>query len=135
LTHSLIRHSKIMLIPAPVKFRRRRRAMQFGAPPSPPPPPPPALAHVIKVALTPGETTQATWVFDVEVDDPTSALAGLTVNGSGGLSWERDDPLALRVDHGITVSIGQTWQNTAGAGGIVGTNGETLAAGTGQVEP
>ena len=89
---------------------------------------------MLKVQPAPGEPTVAGWIFDVDVEDPTEAVAGLSVNGQPGLSWVRDDTSAFRVDHGVEISVGMTWSNTAGAGGIVGTDGQQLAAGSGTVE-
>ena len=128
------------------KDRRRLRTLdparflpQPPSPPPPPPPPPPALVHVLRVQPSPGEPTVATWVFDADVEDPSGgggaggSLAGLVVDGAGGIGWERDEPAALRIDRGVAIAIGQPWSNTAGAGGIVGTAGGSLAAGTGTV--
>jgi len=58
-------------------------------------------------------------VFDLAVADPTGPLTGLTIEGNPGLSWERDEELALRIDHGIEIIPDQGWANTEGAGGIV----------------
>ena len=115
----------------PIKFPRRRRPQSRRAASSATPPV--ALVHVLFVKPAPGESTVATWVFDADIEDPTETLDGLTINGVGGISWERDDPAGLRIDHGIVISAGQTWSSAAGAGGIVGTDGQSLAAGSGVV--
>jgi len=87
------------------------------------------------VKPAPGEPTVATWVFDAEVEDPTGSVAALGIDGNGGVSWVRDEPQALRIDHGIAIVPNQPWANTAGAGGIVSTEGGALVAGSGLVQP
>jgi hypothetical protein len=94
---------------------------------------PPSTIHVVAVRESPGEPTVATWIFDEDIDDPTSAPIGLVVNGNPGTSWLREDTNALRVEHNSPVSAGMPWSNTAFAGGIEGTDGSTLDAGSGTV--
>jgi hypothetical protein len=74
-------------------------------------------------------------VFDADIDDPTGSLAGLSIDGNPGISWERDDPLALRVSYFVEIIAGEEWANTDGAGGIVGADGGMLQAGSGLVQP
>ena len=77
----------------------------------------------------------ATWIFDSDIQDPTSVPVGLVVNGHVGSTWVREDTNALRVEHGSAVNVGMSWSNTAFAGGIVSTDGGTLDAGSGTVAP
>jgi hypothetical protein len=118
-----------MLTFPPQYPRRRKRASRRAAPS----PTPVAQIHVLFVAPAPGEPTVATWVFDGDIEDPTSSLAGLTIGGHPGISWQRDDTSALRVDHDTIIAPGQSWACAAGAGGIVGIDGQELAAGSGSV--
>jgi hypothetical protein len=109
------------------RVRRKRRNEPSGVTP------PPSTIHVVAVRESPDEPTVATWIFDEDIDDPTSQPIGLVVNGHAGTSWQRDDTNALRVEHSSPVSAGMSWSNTAFAGGIEGTDGSTLEAGSGTV--
>ena len=117
----------------PIRPRVRRKRHEVAGSVSPPPPPPAPPVHVVAVTTSPGEPTVATWLFDLDIDDPTTLVVGLVVNGHGGTSWERDDTSALRVEHGAAVDAGMSWSNTAFAGGIKSTDGGTLDAGSGSV--
>jgi len=124
----------ISFIPGKRRAHRKRQEVASASPSPPPPPPPPAPpVHVVAVTTSPGEPTVATWLFDLDIDDPTTLVIGLVVNGHGGTSWERDDTSALRVEHGAAVDAGMSWSNTAFAGGIKSTDGGTLDAGSGTV--
>ena len=120
-----------MLTPATGKYRKRRPHVRYGSSAAPTPPP----VHVVSVQPAPGEPTVATWVFDLEVDDPTAPCSGFVINGHPGIGIVRDDFNAFRIDHGATVSAGMSWSNTAFAGGIKSTDGGTLDAGSGTVTP
>jgi len=117
----------------PIRPRVRRKRHEVAGSVSPPPPPPAPPVHVVAVTTSPGEPTVATWLFDLDIDDPTTLVVGLVVNGHGGTSWERDDTSALRVEHGAAVDAGMAWSNTAFAGGIKSTDGGTLDPGSGTV--
>src|SRR5436309_16103283 len=82
-------------------------------PPTGNPPPPPTTVHVVAVFPAPGEPTVATWVFDVDVDDPTATVIGFVVDGHGGIGAVRDDANAFRINHGTLVEPGMAWSNTA----------------------
>ena len=69
--------------PAPPRRRRVREEAPAVSPPPPPPPPPVGQIHVVAVFPAPGEPTVATWVFDEDIDDPSSVPVGLVVNGNG----------------------------------------------------
>ena len=91
--------------------------------------------RVERVQLSPGEPTVAVWVFSDAIADPGRAVDGLVVNGRPGLSWDRDDVAAIRVDYGFPIVVGLPWACAAGAGGIVAETGQTLVAGKGAVLP
>jgi hypothetical protein len=111
-------------------FRRRISADAVGAEPAPPV----EYVNVDYVIPWGGDANVAVWVFTLDVADPTGEeAAGLAIDGAAGESWEREDTNALRVAYPDEVLVGQPWTCAAGAAGIIGTEGEPLAAGAGEV--
>ena len=56
------------------------------------------------------------------------------MDGNAPLSWERDDPQALRIGYALEITSGMEWANTAGAAGITSVDGGPLVAGSGETE-
>jgi hypothetical protein len=119
------------------RHRRRDRSLQSLAPGStlPTPPAAPAAVHVSSVRTT-AEASVALWVFNENIDNPTSAVTGFVAGsggGHGGLAWERANANSLKIEHNFPVTAGDPWSNTDAAGGIRSTDGGELQAGSGIV--
>lgn len=126
-----------MLPRRPRLYPNRRSARTLlrggGVAVPPPPPPPPTLLHVSEVRVSGDDRTVATWMFDEDINDPTSAINGLLADGHVPLNWHNESANELRVEYEFEIAEGAPWSNPAGAGGIVSTSGHTLAAGSGTV--
>jgi hypothetical protein len=90
--------------------------------------------HVTVVVYDPAFPQTVAWVFDQNVNDPTSSVADLSVNNLPGASWARIGLNSLRIEYGSPVAGGQPWSVTEGAGGITGVvDGGVIIAASGTV--
>lgn len=122
----------LVILRKPRRRKLARRSIKNMDPGGNLPKPPVEKMHVAYVTSPPPPATAAGWDFDRPINDPTGSVAELRVNGQPGLSWSRSGDRMIIVQYGFSTR-GKTWSCADGAAGIVSTEGNPLAAGSGMV--